>query len=73
MSGRPVAWINTSVSPTGAVAAHEELRRVLTFVQADIVEAACVDLPVPRAVRSAPTASSLRLRSGTESRTSYAT
>jgi NAD(P)H-dependent FMN reductase len=49
MSGRRVAWINASVSPTGAVAAHEELRRVLAFVQADVVDAACADVPVPRA------------------------
>jgi chromate reductase, NAD(P)H dehydrogenase (quinone) len=46
---RPVGWINTSVSPTGAVAAHEDLRRVLEFVGATLVEDACVDLPVPRA------------------------
>lgn len=49
LAGRPVAWINTSTSPTGGVAAHEDLRRVLTFVQADLVEEACLDLPVPRA------------------------
>lgn len=49
LSGRPTGWINTSVSPTGAVAAHEDLRRVLTFLGARIVEDACVDLPVPRA------------------------
>jgi chromate reductase len=49
LTGRPVGWINVSVSPTGAVAAHEDLRRVLGFVQADVVEAACADIPVPRA------------------------
>ena len=49
LSGLPVAWINVSVSPTGAVAAHEELRRVLGFVEADVVDAACIDLAVPRA------------------------
>jgi chromate reductase, NAD(P)H dehydrogenase (quinone) len=49
LSRMPVAWINVSVSPTGAVAAHEELRRVLGFVEADIVDAACIDLAVPRA------------------------
>jgi chromate reductase len=49
LSERPVAWINTSTSPTGGVAAHEDLRRVLGFVQADVVEAACRDIPIPRA------------------------
>jgi chromate reductase len=49
LSGKPVAWVNPSVSPTGAVGAHEELRRVLAFVKADVVEEACTDLPVPRA------------------------
>jgi chromate reductase len=49
LSGMPVAWINVSVSPTGAVAAHEELRRVLGFVSADVVDEACADLAVPRA------------------------
>jgi NAD(P)H-dependent FMN reductase len=45
---RPAAWINTSTSPTGAVDAHESLRRVLGYTGADIVEAACVHIPVPR-------------------------
>jgi chromate reductase len=49
LSAKPVGWINVSVSPTGAVGAHEELRRVLGFVQADVVDAACADLAVPRA------------------------
>jgi chromate reductase, NAD(P)H dehydrogenase (quinone) len=49
LSRMPVGWINVSVSPTGAVAAHEELRRVLGFVEADVVDAACADIAVPRA------------------------
>jgi NAD(P)H-dependent FMN reductase len=49
LGGKPVGWVNCSVSPTGAVAAHEDLRRVLGFVDADVVDAACADIPVPRA------------------------
>lgn len=45
---KPVAWINTSTAPTGAVNAHDSLRKVLGYTGADIVEAACVHIPVPR-------------------------
>jgi chromate reductase, NAD(P)H dehydrogenase (quinone) len=41
---KPVAWIN--VSPRGAVGAHEELLKVLTYAHADVVEEACLNLPV---------------------------
>lgn len=41
---KPVAWINAS--PRGAPHAHESLRRVLGYVKANIVEAACVHVPV---------------------------
>jgi NAD(P)H-dependent FMN reductase len=45
---KPVAWINASASPTGAAGAHESLRKVLTYTNTDIVEAACRHIPVPR-------------------------
>jgi len=41
---KPVAWINAS--PRGAPNAHAELRTVLGFAHATIVEAACVVVPV---------------------------
>ncbi len=41
---KPVAWIN--VSPRGAGGAHEELRKVLQYAHAEVVEEACLDLPV---------------------------
>jgi NAD(P)H-dependent FMN reductase len=41
---KPVAWIN--VSPRGAVEAHDELRRVLTYAHADIVEEVCTPVPI---------------------------
>jgi chromate reductase len=44
---KPAAWINASAT-TGAVHAHESLRLVLGYAHARIVEAACVDIPVPR-------------------------
>jgi chromate reductase len=45
---KPVAWIN--VSPRGAGGAHQELRTVLGYASAQIVEAACLDLPVTNAM-----------------------
>jgi chromate reductase, NAD(P)H dehydrogenase (quinone) len=48
--GKAVAWINTSgpASPTGAADAHASLRTVLRYTGADIVEAACVRVPIAR-------------------------
>jgi len=45
---KPVAWINAS--PRGAPNAHAELRAVLGFAHATIVEAACVHVPVTDAL-----------------------
>jgi NAD(P)H-dependent FMN reductase len=45
---KPVAWLNASGSPTGAVNAHESLRIVLGYVGATLVQAACARIPVPR-------------------------
>lgn len=48
--GKPVAWINASstASPTGGADAHESLRKVLGYTGAEIVEAACARIPIPR-------------------------
>jgi len=50
MDGRPVAWANTAgpASPSGGAGAHAELRTVLGYVNARIVEDACVRIPVAR-------------------------
>jgi NAD(P)H-dependent FMN reductase len=45
---KPVAWIN--VSPRGATGAHEELRHVLGYAHAAIIEAACIAIPVTAAM-----------------------
>ena len=47
---KPVAWVNASgpAAPKGAADAHDSLRKVLGYVGADIVEAACVRIPVTR-------------------------
>jgi NAD(P)H-dependent FMN reductase len=47
---KPVAWINAAgaAAPTGAADAHESLRKVLGYAGADIVEDACVRIPVER-------------------------
>jgi NAD(P)H-dependent FMN reductase len=49
---KPVAWINASgaAAPTGAADAHASLRKVLGYAGADVVEAACVRIPVDRAL-----------------------
>lgn len=41
---KPVGWVN--VSSRGAEGAHRELRTVLTYAHAQIVESACIHLPV---------------------------
>jgi chromate reductase, NAD(P)H dehydrogenase (quinone) len=45
-----VAWINASgpAAPTGAADAHDSLRKVLRYVHANVVEAACARIPVER-------------------------
>jgi NAD(P)H-dependent FMN reductase len=47
---KPVAWINAAgpAAPTGAADAHDSLRKVLGYVHANVVEAACARIPVPR-------------------------
>lgn len=47
---KPVAWINASgpAAPTGGADAHDSLSKVLGYVHADVVEAACVRIPVTR-------------------------
>jgi NAD(P)H-dependent FMN reductase len=41
---KPVAWINAS--PRGAALAHESLRTVLGYANANLIEAACLDVSV---------------------------
>lgn len=47
---KPVAWINASgpAAPAGGADAHDSLRKVLGYLQADLVEDACVRLPLTR-------------------------
>lgn len=47
---KPVAWINVSgvAAPTGGADAHTSLRKVLEYSGANIVEAACVRVPLSR-------------------------
>jgi chromate reductase, NAD(P)H dehydrogenase (quinone) len=45
---KPVAWIN--VSSRGATEAHRSLGTVLGYAHADVVEAACVEIPVTTAM-----------------------
>jgi chromate reductase, NAD(P)H dehydrogenase (quinone) len=45
---KPVGWLNAS--PRGADGAHRELRTVLSYAHARIIEAACVRIPVTGAM-----------------------
>jgi chromate reductase len=47
---KPIAWINASgpAAPTGGADAHDSLRKVLGYVHADVVEAACTRIPLTR-------------------------
>lgn len=49
--GMAVAWINAAgpAAPTGAAGAHDSLRAVLGYTGSQIVESACVRIPVTRA------------------------
>jgi chromate reductase len=46
----PVAWVNISslAAPTGGSDAHESLRKVLGYLNANIIEDACVRIPMQR-------------------------
>lgn len=48
VSRKPVAWVNVSPSSTRAAGAHASLRTVLGYIDADVAETACADVPVPR-------------------------
>jgi chromate reductase, NAD(P)H dehydrogenase (quinone) len=48
--GKPAAWVN--VSPRGAHGAHRELRSVLAYAKAAVVDRACVEIPVTSAAIS---------------------
>jgi len=43
---KPVAWINASSLPTGAANAHKSLKTVLGYLSVDLVDAACLHVPV---------------------------
>jgi chromate reductase, NAD(P)H dehydrogenase (quinone) len=48
--GKPIAWINVSgpAAPTGGADAHDSLRKVLSYVHADIIDTACTRIPLTR-------------------------
>jgi chromate reductase len=51
---KPIAWINASgpAAPTGGADARDSLRKVLGYVHADVVEAACRRISLTRDVVS---------------------
>jgi len=48
ISDKRVAWINISTSPAGAASTYESLTTVLRYTGANVVDDACVRVPVPR-------------------------
>ena len=49
---KPIGWINVSgpAAPSGGADAHDSLRKVLRYAHADVVEEACVRVPLERGV-----------------------
>jgi chromate reductase, NAD(P)H dehydrogenase (quinone) len=47
-SDKPAAWINISPTPGGAAKTHESLTTVLRYTGTNVIEAACVRIPVHR-------------------------
>ncbi len=47
---KPIAWINVSgpAAPSGGADAHDSLRKVVSYLSMEIVEDACVRIPVTR-------------------------
>jgi NAD(P)H-dependent FMN reductase len=47
---KPIAWINVSgpAAPSGGADAHDSLRKVVGYLSMEIVEEACVGIPVAR-------------------------
>ena len=47
---KPIAWINVAgpAAPTGAADAHASLRKVVGYLSMEIIEEACVRIPVAR-------------------------
>ena len=65
--GMPVGWVNIAgmAAPSGGSLAHDSLRTVLTYTGAEIVEAACVRIPVGRsAVGADGTIADAEIRAG---------
>jgi NAD(P)H-dependent FMN reductase len=48
MTDKPVAWVNAAADSRRGGGAHATLATVLGYVQARVVEEACVDVPVAR-------------------------
>lgn len=55
LAGMPVAWVNVAsvAAPTGGAGAHAGLRTVLGYVDATVIDAACLRLPLTRAAVTA--------------------
>src|SRR3954449_627789 len=47
---KPIAWLNVSgpAAPSGGADAHDSLRKVVGYISMEIVEEACVRIPVTR-------------------------
>jgi NAD(P)H-dependent FMN reductase len=48
ISDKPVAWVNVAADPRRGAGAHETLATVLGYVQARVIESACVNVPIGR-------------------------
>jgi NAD(P)H-dependent FMN reductase len=48
LSDKPVAWVNVAADPRRGAGAHSTLATVLGYVQARVVEQACIGVPIAR-------------------------
>lgn len=55
LTGMPVAWVNVAsvAAPTGGAGAHAGLGTVLGYVGAEVIDAACLRLPLTRSAVTA--------------------
>lgn len=49
-TGKPTGWINPSSTLNHAAGTYASLQTVLAYTDANVVDAACVDIPVPRSL-----------------------
>nr|WP_182485018.1 NADPH-dependent FMN reductase [Alpinimonas psychrophila] len=50
ITNKPIGWVNPSTMPNRAAETYASLRIVLSYTDANPVDQACVDVPIPRSL-----------------------